>query len=103
MTFFVLGDEDVILGFQFIGIRGKIVESAESAFEEFNNVINGKYGDIGVILLTEKVSLLIDDHVMKWQLGGNYPLIVEIPDLDGHLEGKRSLLESIRIAIGFHV
>lgn len=103
MTFFVLGDEDVILGFQFIGIPGKIIETDDQALREFRSVINGDYGSIGVILLTEKVSMMIEDEIMEWQLSGHYPLIVEIPDLDGHLEGKKTMLESIREAIGLHV
>lgn len=103
MTFFVLGDEDVILGFQFVGIQGKIIESHNDADQEFDNVINGNYGQIGVVLLTEKVSIMIEEKIMNWQVSGNYPLIVEIPDLDGHLEGKKTVLESIREAIGLHV
>ena len=103
MTFFVLGDEDVILGFQFIGIQGKIIETNEQASLEFDNVINGIYGSIGVILVSEKVSMMIEEKVMEWQVSGKYPLLVEIPDLEGHLEGKKTMLESIREAIGLHV
>ena len=103
MTFFVLGDEDVILGFQFIGIKGKIIESSEDALLEFNNVINGNLGEIGVLLITEKVASMIEEKLMDWQISGNYPLIVEIPDLEGHLAGKKTMLESIREAIGIQV
>lgn len=103
MTFFVLGDEDVILGFQFIGIEGKIVETDEDALREFKNVTSGVYGSIGVILVTEKVTMMIEETIMEWQLSGGYPLIVEVPDLDGHLEGKKTMLESIREAIGLAV
>lgn len=103
MDFFVLGNEDVILGFQFIGIKGKIIDTHEEALTEFNKVINEEYGQIGVLIITQKVSVMIEDKVMDWQVSGNYPLIVEIPDLDGHLEGKKSLIESIREAVGLHV
>lgn len=103
MTFFVLGDEDVILGFQFVGIKGKIIENNEDATLEFDNAINGSYGNIGVLLITEKVSSMIEEKLMNWQLSGNYPLIVEIPDMEGHLEGKKTMLDSIREAIGIQV
>jgi V/A-type H+-transporting ATPase subunit F len=46
---------------------------------------------------------LIEDEVLEWQKGGQYPLIVEIPGLHGHLEGKKSLTDAIREAIGIHV
>jgi vacuolar-type H+-ATPase subunit F/Vma7 len=103
MTFFVLGDEDVLLGFQFVGIQGKIADSAEDAISEFNKIIAGEYGEVGVLLVTERISTFIPDVIMKWQLAGKYPLIVEIPGMDGHLEGKKSMLESIRKAIGLAV
>lgn len=103
MTFFVLGDEDVILGFQFIGIKGKVIENNEDALLEFDNTVNGSYGNIGVLLITEKVSSMIEEKLMNWQLSGNYPLIVEIPDMEGHLPGKKSMLDSIREAIGIQV
>lgn len=103
MTFFVLGNEDVILGFQFIGIKGKIIDTQENALIEFNKVINEDYGDIGVLLITEKTSMMIEEKIMDWQVSGKYPLIVEIPDLDGHLEGKKSIIETIREAVGLHV
>ena len=103
MTFFVLGDEDVILGFQFIGIKGKIIENNEDAILEFDNAINGSYGNIGVLLITEKVASMIEEKLMNWQLSGNYPLIVEIPDMEGHLTGKKTMLDSIREAIGIQI
>ena len=103
MTFFVLGDEDVILGFQFIGISGKIIEDSKDALQEFNNTVNGSYGNIGVLLITEKISSMIEETLMNWQLSGNYPLIVEIPDLEGHLINKKTMLDSIREAIGIQV
>ena len=103
MTFFVLGDEDVILGFGFVGIKGKIIENNDDALQEFNNVINGIHGQIGVILITERVSTMIEEKITDYQASGNYPLIVEIPDLTGHLEDKKTMLESIREAVGLHV
>ena len=32
-----------------------------------------------------------------------YPLLVEIPDMNGHIEGKISLLDSIKKAVGIAV
>ena len=39
----------------------------------------------------------------QWQLKGDYPLIVEIPCLQGSMEGKKSLQDSIREAVGVHI
>ena len=103
MTFFVLGEEDVVLGFNFIGIQGKTADTNDEVIAEFKKITNGDYGEIGVLLLTEKISEQLDERLMKWQLSGKYPLIVEIPGMDGHLEGKKSMLDSIRKAIGLSV
>jgi V/A-type H+-transporting ATPase subunit F len=98
-----MGSEDVTLGFKFVGIEGVIVESDEEINAEFDNVINKRYGEIGILLLTDRVSSRIEEKIMEWQLSGEYPLIVEIPDIEGRMEGKTTLLESIRKAIGLSV
>ncbi|OHD20042.1 MAG: hypothetical protein A2086_06620 [Spirochaetes bacterium GWD1_27_9] len=103
MTFFVFGDEDVVLGFKFIGISGLIIESKEDALLEFEKITKGEYGEIGVLIITERIALMLEDIIMDWQLKGEYPLIVEVPDMEGHIEGKKSMLESIRKAIGLSV
>jgi len=103
MNFFVLGDDDVVLGFRFAGINGKAVYSKEDIEKEFNNVIKGDYGDIGVLILTEKTVKEIEDKVNEWQQKALYPLLVEIPDLYGHIEGRVSMLDSIKKAIGISI
>lgn len=103
MNLFVLGNEDIVIGFQFIGIRGAIVNSKEEAFDEFKKVTTSQYGDIAILIITEKIMLLIEEDIVSWQMSGEYPLIVEIPDIDGHIEGKKSLLQTIREAIGLPV
>ncbi|MBQ3923647.1 MAG: V-type ATP synthase subunit F [Spirochaetales bacterium] len=103
MNFYVIGDEDVVLGFRFAGIDGTIVDTADETAAAFENATSGEYGDIGILIITEKASLLIEDKVMEWQLAGQYPLLVEIPDMNGHIEGKISLLDSIKKAVGIAV
>ncbi|MCG8572076.1 MAG: V-type ATP synthase subunit F [Spirochaetes bacterium] len=103
MTFYVLGDEDVVIGFQFAGIHGKVIEDQQEALTEFENCIHGSYGDLGVLLITEKIAILLEEEITHWQLTGGFPLIVEIPDLDGHMEEKKTLLQLIREAIGLSV
>jgi V/A-type H+-transporting ATPase subunit F len=41
--------------------------------------------------------------MIDWQLSGKYPLLVEIPGINGRLEGRKTLVDSIREAIGIHV
>ena len=46
---------------------------------------------------------MLEEEVLEWQMKGDYPLIVEIPGLQGHLEGKKTLTDAIREAVGIQV
>ena len=40
-----------------------------------------------VLILTEEVSAMLGEEVRDWQMGAEYPLVVEIPGLQGHIAG----------------
>ena len=101
MEFHVLGDEEVVIGFRFVGVPGSVVRTEEEAREAFAGVT--EEGNARVLILTEQVAALIPREVMDWQMNGSYPLIVEIPGIEGHMPGRRSLIDSIRDAVGIHV
>ena len=46
---------------------------------------------------------MIEEEINEWQMQGKFPLIVEIPGLQGKISGKKSLTDSIREAVGIHV
>jgi vacuolar-type H+-ATPase subunit F/Vma7 len=102
VAFYVIGEEEVVLGFRFVGVPGTAVHSEEEARSAFAAATTGASG-IMVLVLTEQASALIPHEVMEWQVSGAYPLIVEIPGIDGHLENRTSLIDSIREAVGLHV
>ena len=91
----------MVIGFRFVGVPGTAVGTAEEAREAFRTATRD--GDVKVLVLTEQVSAMIPREVMDWQMGGEYPLIVEIPGIEGHLEDRTSLIDSIREAVGLHV
>jgi V/A-type H+-transporting ATPase subunit F len=101
VAFHVIGGEEIVIGFQFIGVPGTVVHTPEEAKAAFHAVTEA--GTAKVVILTEQAAAMIAHDVMEWQLGGAYPLIVEIPDIDGHLENRTSLIDSIREAVGLHV
>ena len=102
MTFFVLGNEDVVLGFRYIGIKGEIIEDQQSACDKFIELTQNPH-NIGIIILTEQVSAYLGEILIDWQHLAKYPLIVEIPDMSGHLPEHKTLLDSIREAVGVHL
>ena len=101
MEFTVIGDEEIVLGFRFVGVPGIAVSSRDEALAAFSKATQP--GDSLILILTEQVSAMLAEEVMNQQMSGSYPLIVEIPGIEGHLENRKSLVDSIREAIGIHV
>jgi vacuolar-type H+-ATPase subunit F/Vma7 len=101
VNFYVIGDEEVVTGFRFAGVPGSIAYSREEALEAFKKTTSA--GEALVLIITEQISSMIAAEVMDWQFNGSYPLIVEIPGIEGHLENRKSLIDSIREAVGVHV
>ena len=90
MEYFVIGERELVLAFALVGVNGCVAV----------NVVGGRPK---ILILTEEITEMLENEVLEWQMNGSYPLIVEIPGLQGHLEGKKTLTDSIREAIGIHV
>lgn len=110
MKFYIIGERELVLAFKLIGVEGTIAENRNEVLSAFNKII-GKGGNVNVpiveipkvLILTEMAASLIEDEETQWQKKGDFPLIVEIPGLNGHIEGKKSLSDSIREAVGVKV
>jgi V/A-type H+-transporting ATPase subunit F len=98
MRYYIIGDEDAVLGFGLVGVEGKAVQNTEQAQEAFSTVL--KQSDIGIIIITERIADLIRPQVDRFIFTRNFPLIVEIPDRLGPLEGKPGIREMVNQAIG---
>ena len=101
MDFFVLGEEEIIIGFDVVGIQGRTVATREEALSGFRDAV--KLPDLKALIMTEEAASLIEDEITAWNLAGGFPLLVEIPGLHGRMEGKKSLMQSIREAVGISV
>lgn len=110
MKFYIIGDREMVLAFKLTGVNGTVAETREEVLEAFNRTI-GKGGQNSapieevpdVLILTEGAASSIEDEELAWQKTGKFPLIVEIPSLDGHVAGKKTLTDAIREAIGVQV
>lgn len=110
MEYFVIGEREIVLAFQLVGVRGSVAVNRTEALDSFNR-ITGRGGTSSVpsserpkvLILTEVVSAMIEEEVLSWQKGAEYPLIVEIPGIQGRLEGRKSLSDAIREAVGIQV
>lgn len=98
MNYFVIGDEDTVLGFGLVGVAGSSVSGVEQARAAFNDAL--KRDGVGIIIITERVAETIRGEVDQYMFTQEFPLIVEIPDRQGKLEGRPSLRELVNDAIG---
>ncbi|MCL2128007.1 MAG: V-type ATP synthase subunit F [Treponema sp.] len=117
MDYFFIGDPELVTGFRFIGIEGMSVRDPSEAASVFRRITEGWVEDAGavlpgsfggaegcqVLIMTEETAVWLDDLLIKWQISGRYPLIVEIPGIMGKFPGRKTLVDSIREAIGVHV
>ncbi|MGL4986733.1 MAG: V-type ATP synthase subunit F [Treponemataceae bacterium] len=113
MNYYIIGERELVLAFGLVGVKGEVAVNRNEALDAFlrvtsGGVVDGKNitaqaSDIRILILTESVSVLIEDEVLAWQKKGDFPLIVEIPPIQGHLQGKKRLTDAIREAIGVHI
>jgi len=101
VAFHFIGSEELAIGFRFVGVPGTVARTAEETLQAFSEVT--RRGEAKVLVLTEEAAAMIPKEILEWQMSGRYPLIVEIPGVSGHLEGRTSLIDSIREAVGIHV
>ena len=113
MDYFFIGDPELVTAFRFVGIQGQAVSGADEALALFRKLTRGWDKTAGtvlpgtescrVLIITEETADWLGESLTDWQLAGAYPLVVEIPGTLGHLPGRKSLVDSIREAIGVHV
>ena len=98
MKYFIIGDMDTVLGFSMAGVEGLSVTSRDEADNAFSRALEDK--ENGVILITERIAELIRARVDRYIFSVKFPLIVEIPDALGPVEGKQDLRKMVNDAIG---
>jgi V/A-type H+-transporting ATPase subunit F len=108
VNYFFIGDPELVTAFRFIGVEGTVVRDSAEAAAVFQRITSGSAesglpGGCRVLILTEEVASWLDELVVKWQISGSYPVVVEIPGILGRLPGKKTLVELIHEAIGVHI
>ena len=106
MTYSIIAERELVVAFSLVGVKGFVATSREEALIHFNSLTKGTPSDVQgvkILIISEQISEYLHDEVTQWQLKGDYPLIVEIPCLQGSMEGKKSLQDAIREAVGVHI
>jgi V/A-type H+/Na+-transporting ATPase subunit F len=98
MKYYVIGDEDAVLGFGMVGVQGRCVHNTDETAQAFKNALSDH--EVGIILITERIAELIRPEVDRYVFTENFPLIVEIPDWEGKLSSRPPIREMVNSAIG---
>jgi V/A-type H+-transporting ATPase subunit F len=101
LKFYVIGDRDTVLGFRLAGIEGQVVNSPEETKTALDKAF--QIEDIGIIVIPERVAQTIRTVVDQYIYKTTFPLIIEIPDRLGPVEGRKSVRDMIRQAVGIHL
>lgn len=101
MRFYVIGDESTVAGFGLVGVEGETVETVDEAREALRKAFSSS--DVGIVVVTEKIAAQVRAEMEEYVFGHNFPLVIEIPDRTGPMEGRLSIRQMVRSAIGISV
>ncbi len=97
-VFYVIADEDTVLGFRYAGVPGAAVSDEEAARAALAGVIASKRYDL--IILTEPVAELMRDEVTRVRFEAHGPVVVVIPGPKGPSPSRQDLMKLIQEAVG---
>ncbi|MEE8402923.1 MAG: V-type ATP synthase subunit F [Candidatus Hydrothermarchaeaceae archaeon] len=98
----VVGDFDTVTGFRLAGVReAHEVEEPREGVKILKKLMKE---DVGLIIITERLADQIRDETSMLMEGKTFPLIVEIPDKRGPIEGKVDpIMALIKKAVGVDI
>lgn len=101
MKYYLIGDEDTVLGFSLVGVEGKVVNTREDVEDILPRVM--ERSDIGIILINERFAKLVQPLIQNFTYSRGFPLIIEIPDRNGPDSNRHSVDEIVRNSIGIKI
>jgi V/A-type H+-transporting ATPase subunit F len=101
MRFYLISDnKDTAIGLRLAGIEGEIVVDSEGVKTALDKALRA--GDIGIILITQKLYKLCPDYISDVKANFSVPLITEIPDRHG-MSGTSAFADAVREAVGIKI
>lgn len=91
-------NHDTLVGMRLAGIEGILVNDTEEILEAIDTAVS--MSDVGILVVTEKISAKIPDVIQRLRENGDLPLVIEIPDRHGTNRGPDFLTRYVRDAIG---
>jgi len=101
MSFFVIGDQDTILGFRFAGVPGAAADSAEDARTALGEVT--RLASCQILIVTQKVAQMLDAELTEHRLNCQPPFVVEVGDVWDTPVARKGLEQMIHEAVGIRI
>lgn len=99
MKMYLISDNvDTVTGLRLAGIEGAVVHEKEELLAAIEYLETDK--EIGVVLVTEKLSHEFNDIINNYKLTHRRPLVLEIPDRHGSTKRADFITAYINEAIG---
>jgi vacuolar-type H+-ATPase subunit F/Vma7 len=96
----VIGDCDMVTGFQLVGINGVKISNVDEARQTLLKTVENI--DVAIVIISEDFSTQMRDTIDKIRLTQIAPLIVELPGQSGP-SGSIDMSSIVRKAIGVKV
>lgn len=99
MKMYVISDNiDTLTGMRLAGAEGVEVHSEEAFRQAFQAAL--KRPELGILLITEKLSASYASVIGRTRLSGSLPLILDIPDRHGSGRSQNFITDYIDQTIG---
>ncbi|MDO5518880.1 MAG: V-type ATP synthase subunit F [bacterium] len=99
MQMYLISDNvDTYTGMRLAGVDGVVIHSKKHLRQQLEKVMENK--EIGIVLITEKLSSEFPDIINEIKLNRRLPLIVEIPDRHGTGRNPDFITSYVSEAIG---
>lgn len=102
MKMYLISDNiDTLTGMRLAGVEGSIAHTSDEIKMQLDKVTADK--EIGVLLITEKLSRELPEYIKDIKLNRRYPVIVEIPDRHGTGRTPDFITQYVKEAIGLKI
>jgi V/A-type H+-transporting ATPase subunit F len=98
MKVFVIGNQEAVLGFSLVGVRGQQATTAAQVEAALDGALSAS--EYGIVLVTEDAARLAAARMDHLKLRSTVPLVVEIPGPAGVGPDHPTLNEVVLRAIG---
>lgn len=101
MSLFVVGPESMVLAFGLSGRPGRSVTTRAEVLAVLDEI--ERRGEVRLVVIEQRTAERARERVDRMKLDPAAPLVVEVPSLDGPIEGWRTPFDLVRQALGIRI